>query len=272
MNGTVTFDKVISPATPPQVAAGAKFVAVVLTVHSPTDTTGKFAGIYSVSKLVTSTKITAHAHSTLQFPVSECGAYMPFGPLAPGASQTGCEIFELRVAAIPTELKINGKAKADWLITAADIQPGTGGVAAPPVDTTPTTTATGGTGNTGNTGAATATPTTAVGTGNAGVTTTTKGASTTASAKKQHHRPLLAIVPRIRHVNPRRGFAGSHVTITGRKLANPILVTFNGLPATVVTSSAEKIVVTVPTGATTGPIVVTTSTGSAISPKSFQLS
>jgi hypothetical protein len=270
MNGTVTLDKVISPATPPQAAAGAKLVAVVLTVHSPTGTSGKFTAIYSVSKLVTSTKLVARAHSTVQFPVSECAADAPFGPLAPGASQTGCEIFQLPLAAVPTELKINGKAKADWLITASDIQPGTGITAPPPSAAPPTTTAVG-TGNTGNTGAGTTT-TTAVVTGNTGAaTTTTKAAATTAASKKQHHHPVFTIQPRIRHVSPRRGFAGTQVTITGRKLANPMSVTFNGLPATVVTSSAEKLVVTVPTGATTGPIVVTTSTGSVTSPKAFEL-
>ena len=52
MNGTVTFDKVISPATAPQAAAGAKFVAVVLTVHSPTAATGNFAGmVHRIAKL-----------------------------------------------------------------------------------------------------------------------------------------------------------------------------------------------------------------------------
>jgi hypothetical protein len=272
MNGTVTVDKVISPATPRQAAAGAKLVAVVLTVHSPAGTSGKFTAIYSVSKLVTSTKLVARAHSTVQFPVTECAAYAPFGPLAPGASQTGCEIFELPLAAVPTELKINGKAKADWLIAASDIQPGTGIAAPAPASATPTTptTTTGGTGNTGNSGAATTTTT--GGTGNTGATpTTTKAAATAAASKKQHHHPVFTILPRIRHVSPRRGFAGTQVTITGRKLANPVLVTFNGLPASVVTSSAEKLVVTVPTGATTGPIVVTTSTGSASSPKTFEL-
>jgi YD repeat-containing protein len=52
------------------------------------------------------------------------------------------------------------------------------------------------------------------------------------------------------------GQTGSTITIYGVGFCSSPIVTFNGIPATVVSSTATQIVVTVPSGATTGEIVV----------------
>ncbi len=59
-----------------------------------------------------------------------------------------------------------------------------------------------------------------------------------------------------------RGF-GFSTTATGNQVA------FNGKPATVLSSTAQSIFVTVPDGATTGPVTVTNANGTAASPKPF---
>src|SRR5207244_2798583 len=70
--------------------------------------------------------------------------------------------------------------------------------------------------------------------------------------------------PSITSVDPASGTIGTFVTITGTNFepgATP--VTFNGLAAVVRTVTATQITTTVPMGATTGPLVVTTSRGTA---------
>jgi len=74
--------------------------------------------------------------------------------------------------------------------------------------------------------------------------------------------------------NPNGGPVGSGVTIYGTGYsATPSQnsVTFNGVAATVISSTLTRIVTTVPAGATTGPIAVTTPAGGAISSTNFNV-
>lgn len=73
---------------------------------------------------------------------------------------------------------------------------------------------------------------------------------------------------------PDKGAAGSSVTIYGTGFSlTPAqnVVSFNGVSATVSAASATQLIVTVPAGATTGPIAVTTPSGSATSTTSFEV-
>lgn len=68
--------------------------------------------------------------------------------------------------------------------------------------------------------------------------------------------------------NPTLGAVGSTVTISGFNFSSPT-VSFNGTPAALVSSSANSITVTVPTGATSGFIEVTGANGSDTSYEPF---
>jgi YD repeat-containing protein len=71
---------------------------------------------------------------------------------------------------------------------------------------------------------------------------------------------------------PRSGPVGTSVTIVGAGFsatAAQNTVTFNGMPATVVTATTNRLVAVVPAGATTGPIRVTSPAGSAVSATPF---
>ena len=60
---------------------------------------------------------------------------------------------------------------------------------------------------------------------------------------------------------PSSGKVGAKVTILGNNLSGSTSVTFNGTAATFTAKSSTEITTTVPTGATTGYVKVTTSTG-----------
>jgi YD repeat-containing protein len=71
---------------------------------------------------------------------------------------------------------------------------------------------------------------------------------------------------------PASGSVGSTVTLSGGPFeATPTddTVSFNGTPATVRSASTHRLVVTVPTGATSGPVSVTTSSGTGTSADAF---
>ena len=75
-------------------------------------------------------------------------------------------------------------------------------------------------------------------------------------------------------VVPERGKAGAVVSILGKGFAaTPAqnAVAFNGAPAPVTRASANRLVTTVPSGATTGPVTVTAPLGSAVSPHPFHV-
>src|SRR5207245_5916003 len=65
------------------------------------------------------------------------------------------------------------------------------------------------------------------------------------------------------------GPVGTSVTISGTNFTGATAVTFNGVSAAFTVTSATAIQVTVPAGATTGPLSVTTSGGTATSTDAF---
>lgn len=69
--------------------------------------------------------------------------------------------------------------------------------------------------------------------------------------------------PTIVSLNPEQGAIGSSVVISGTHFAGATAVAFNGSGATFTISSDTQITATVPSGATTGPITVTTPGGIA---------
>lgn len=74
--------------------------------------------------------------------------------------------------------------------------------------------------------------------------------------------------------SPRSGSVGASVTILGTGFsatAAQNAVTFNDVPAAVVTATKNQLVAVVPAGATTGPIRVTSPSGSAVSATSFMV-
>jgi hypothetical protein len=290
MDGTVTLVKVVSPATvsdpfSAQPAFGHKLVAVVLAVHSAANANAHFGAIYVDTKLVDSTNQSHLGKGTVKYSVTSCAGYAPFATLSPGQSQTGCEIFQVTAAANPVELKIAGKASADWTIAASSIQPGGAAISAPTPAVTPSTPPP-------TTTAVAAPPTTTAvapnsGTGNTGVPPGTSGqgtsgaaqggggssaATTSATPAPKAHKGHVAggtKVPRILRVLPRGGYVGSMAQIYGKRLTGVTAVTFNGVPATIVKSLPGRIVVVVPVGATTGSIVVFTTSGTLTSPRSY---
>ncbi|MEQ1862581.1 MAG: HYR domain-containing protein [Chthoniobacteraceae bacterium] len=80
------------------------------------------------------------------------------------------------------------------------------------------------------------------------------------------------VAPAITAVVPGVGPEGRVVVIQGANLGTATSVTFNGVPATVTANSDTEITTTVPVGATTGPIAVTTASGTAESPEPFVVS
>jgi hypothetical protein len=87
--------------------------------------------------------------------------------------------------------------------------------------------------------------------------------------------PLLA--PTVTSFSPKSGKVGSVVNITGTNFSAdaasqvPVSVTFNGVPADVSVDSPTQITATVPAGALTGPIRVTTPGGQVASKTKFDV-
>ena len=77
------------------------------------------------------------------------------------------------------------------------------------------------------------------------------------------------VTPRITGFTPASGAVGASVVINGANFTGATAVAFNGTVAAFTVNSAIKITATVPAGATTGKIGVTTPAGSAISPANF---
>ena len=78
-------------------------------------------------------------------------------------------------------------------------------------------------------------------------------------------------IPTIANFQPSSGTVNALVTITGSNLSGTTAITFNGTPASFTVSSATQVITTVPNGATTGKISVTTASGSANSAASFSV-
>jgi hypothetical protein len=95
--------------------------------------------------------------------------------------------------------------------------------------------------------------------------TTTVGSFTTTTNFIVLENPVIA------NFTPGNGAAGAQVTITGSNLAGGTFL-FNGTAATTLSNDGSTAVVTVPTGATTGFITVTSPNGSGTSqPRQFQV-
>src|SRR5439155_7311158 len=75
--------------------------------------------------------------------------------------------------------------------------------------------------------------------------------------------------PTITSFTPASGPTGTSVTISGTNFTGATAVLFNGVSASFTVSSATAIQATVPAGATTGSLKVTTPGGTATSTSSF---
>jgi uncharacterized protein (TIGR03437 family) len=81
----------------------------------------------------------------------------------------------------------------------------------------------------------------------------------------------FGVTPTISSFSPGSGKVGSKVTITGNAFTGASAVTFNGAPAVFTVNSYTQITATVPSGATTGRIAVTTAGGTGTSSSSFSV-
>jgi outer membrane protein assembly factor BamB len=79
----------------------------------------------------------------------------------------------------------------------------------------------------------------------------------------------LAIAPAVTIFDPVSGLVGTKVKVTGTGFADPCEVSFGAVAAACKANSATKITTTVPPGATSGPITVTTVGGTVTTPSSF---
>lgn len=70
-------------------------------------------------------------------------------------------------------------------------------------------------------------------------------------------------MPRLTSYSPSSGFVGTVVNVTGTGISTATDVTFNGVPASFYVVGPTQLRATVPAGATTGPIAVTTPMGTA---------
>jgi len=78
------------------------------------------------------------------------------------------------------------------------------------------------------------------------------------------------VTPVISTFSPPSGVAGTPVTISGSSLTQTTIVTFGGVQATTVTVDSDtQVTANVPTGAITGPIIITTAGGKAYTSGSF---
>jgi uncharacterized repeat protein (TIGR03803 family) len=80
---------------------------------------------------------------------------------------------------------------------------------------------------------------------------------------------VFKVLPGITSFSPSSGAVGSQVVITGTGLAQTTKVTFGGVAATTFSKTSTKVTVTVPAGAKTGKIVVTTPGGTIASATNF---
>ena len=93
-----------------------------------------------------------------------------------------------------------------------------------------------------------------------GSVTVKTSAATLASNK------IFRVTPQILNFNPTSGAVGTNVTITGVSLKQATKVAFGGVAATsFIVNSDKQVTATVPTGAQTGHITITTPGGVAVS-------
>jgi hypothetical protein len=102
------------------------------------------------------------------------------------------------------------------------------------------------------------------------VTVTTPGGTATSTGVYTVI-PLVAPTPTITSFTPSAGVHGVQVRIRGTRLTGATSVTFNGKPASFTVQNDTTILATVPIGATTGRITVTTPGGTATSAANFTI-
>jgi uncharacterized repeat protein (TIGR03803 family) len=93
--------------------------------------------------------------------------------------------------------------------------------------------------------------------------------SVTAFGSTLKSNKIFRVTPQITSFSPTSGPAGTVVTITGVSLAQTTKVTFGGVKASFTVVNDKTVRATVPTGAVTGKIAVTTAGGSATSANAF---
>jgi hypothetical protein len=82
---------------------------------------------------------------------------------------------------------------------------------------------------------------------------------------------VLLLAPTITAVVPTAGAVGSTVTVMGTSLGTTSQVTFNGATASFAIQSGSQVTATVPLGATSGPVQLVSTGGTAISPQPFAI-
>jgi hypothetical protein len=96
------------------------------------------------------------------------------------------------------------------------------------------------------------------------ITVTTPSGTTTSAGTF-----TVTTAPVIAAFNPSAGAVGTSVTISGANFVNVNGVAFNGVTAAYTVDSPSQITATVPAGASTGPLRITTATGTAVSMANF---
>jgi uncharacterized repeat protein (TIGR03803 family) len=104
------------------------------------------------------------------------------------------------------------------------------------------------------------------------ITTTVPSGATTGSVTvttpggKLTSNQVFRVIPQLKSFTPTSGPVGTVVTITGVSLTQTTRVTFGGVKATTFTVNSDtQVTATVPTGAKTGQIAITTAGGTAVS-------
>jgi hypothetical protein len=95
------------------------------------------------------------------------------------------------------------------------------------------------------------------------VTTSANGMATSAANFTVAATPPPPTAPTISSLSPSSGRAGTSVTINGANLGGATSVTFNGKLASFSAVSPSQITTSVPRGAKTGPVRVTTGAGTS---------
>jgi uncharacterized repeat protein (TIGR03803 family) len=99
---------------------------------------------------------------------------------------------------------------------------------------------------------------------------TTGPVTVTTSGVELASNKIFRVAPQLRSFNPTSGPVGTSVTITGVSLTQTQKVTFGGIAATQFTVNSDKqVTATVPEGAVTGHIAITTAGGTAVSSAAF---
>ena len=101
---------------------------------------------------------------------------------------------------------------------------------------------------------------------------TTGLVSVTNAAGSANSSATFKVLPAISDVSPSSGFVGDTVTITGTSFTGLVSVKFGSVGASLSSPPTdEQVVVTVPTGAVTGPVTLTTGAGTATSATPFEV-